>query len=132
MWVYDILNNVWRYLTGSQYRNSLTDFIVPYPGGLHRATMVIDSKGYLYVFGGWGYGNSSGSNYLNALWRYDIMDDTWLYLTGSKVVNALGNYSVPYPGGMNAQMMVIDMYDNIYVFGGHGNTDTSKAGILCL
>lgn len=48
------------HLSGSQLKSIRSNYTEPYPGGVYGHTMVIDSTdSALYVFGGWGFDNSS-------------------------------------------------------------------------
>lgn len=53
-------SNTWEYLTGSASVNSASNYSYPYPGGVNRHRMVIDSTDrYLYLFGGSGFNDTA-------------------------------------------------------------------------
>lgn len=64
------------------------------------------------------------------MYSYDISNDTWLHLSGTKIPRSLSNYSAPYPGGLTAHSMAM-INGVIYVFGGTGyDGTTSNLGII--
>lgn len=45
----------------------------------------------------------------------------WAYISGSQCVDAVADFDVPYPGGIQGHSMVIDNKGRyFYVFGGKG------------
>lgn len=65
MWKYDLVNNTWIYVCGNQSIDVAANYDDPYPGGIHLAGMAMDrTDGFIYVFGGIGYDNSSGKGVL--------------------------------------------------------------------
>lgn len=61
LWKYDIGNTSWEHLSGSQRVNTRANYTEPYPGGVCKHAMEIDSiDSTLYVFGGSGYSSSLG------------------------------------------------------------------------
>lgn len=72
MWKYNIIDNTWVYLNGSKSANEKSNYTIPYLGGIKDHTMVADNtKGYLYIFGGLGIGQSTEGRF-NDLWAYPI------------------------------------------------------------
>lgn len=133
LWKYDLDEDRWYHIKGNKTVNMLSNYIMPYafPGGIHEHPMILDSADrYLYVFGGWGYdGYASGFNLyfnlyvgaLNDFWKYDLMNDMWIYITGNQTRNFPYDPSLPYPGGLSKHSLVFDEANLIfYVFGGGG------------
>jgi hypothetical protein len=56
-----------------------------------------DNNGDLWLFGGYGYGESAGLGHLNDLWKYSYTLGTWTWVGGSKVINQKGNFSNAAP-----------------------------------
>jgi tRNA A-37 threonylcarbamoyl transferase component Bud32 len=56
-----------------------------------------DNNGDLWLFGGYGYGESAGLGQLNDLWKYSYTLGTWTWVGGSKVINQKGNFSNAAP-----------------------------------
>jgi hypothetical protein len=87
----------------------------------------IDSSNNMYLFGGFGYSESS-SGYLNDLWRFD--GTHWTWISGSKDKNQPGHYGIkgdPFntPGGRYLGITWIDSSNNLYLFGGYGYDEKS-------
>lgn len=57
------------------------------------------------------------------MWRYNLDNNTWTFLTGSKKANDVSNYVEPYPGGLIDYAMCV-YAGGIYIFGGSGFNDT--------
>lgn len=54
MWKFYLSNNTWEYMNGSQTVNSLSDYSVPFPGGVGGHSMVLDkANSIFYIFGGY-------------------------------------------------------------------------------
>lgn len=67
LWKYDLATNTWIFITGGQSVDEISNYVFPYPGGLDKHAMVIDSSGdHLYIFGGRGFGGTfdKGLTYL--------------------------------------------------------------------
>jgi uncharacterized repeat protein (TIGR01451 family) len=57
------------------------------PGSREDAVTWVDDAGNLWLFGGEGYGATTGMNKLNDLWKYDISTNQWIWMKGSNEVN---------------------------------------------
>jgi hypothetical protein len=111
------------------------------PGGRDSAVAWADSKGNLWLFGGFDYDSVSGANgtnqYLNDLWKFDTSKDEWTWMGGSDTGNALGVYGTlgtpsgtNVPGARGSEGIPVawtDSSDNFWLFGGEGN-DSSGFG----
>ncbi len=51
-----------------------------------------DSHGNLWLFGGYGYGSTTSSGYLNDLWRYDPATNQWTWMSGANTIDQVGVY----------------------------------------
>lgn len=141
MWVFNGVN--WTWIAGSNNINQHGEYGekgVPdnenYPGGRAFAYYWVDSNKNLYIFGGYGYGNSGGEGIqmifirmfiilglLNDLWKFDGYQWTWL--SGSNSINDAGSFgemNVPaktnVPPARSFGSNWIDQEDNLYLFGG--------------
>ncbi len=75
LWKYDGTNWTWMsgYNTQSEAGNYGTKGVAAstnIPGGRYGAVSWIDSDGYLWLFGGYGYDSTGTMGKLNDLWRY--------------------------------------------------------------
>jgi N-acetylneuraminic acid mutarotase len=111
-----------KYTTGNDYSGS--------PGSREVAASCTDDKGRMWLWGGWGNGNSSDNKgWLNDLWVYDSRKGTWQWVSGSSQIGVSPSYGTKgtgstsnFPSGKQSACM---WYHNgyIYVFGGYGDMD---------
>ncbi len=92
------------------------------PPGLYEAYNWTDSKGFLWIYGGY---NSVAALYAN-MWKYDPYNNLWTWMTGSQSANSMGNY-VSYcdTGSGNFRShseensaCFKDKYEQVWQFGG--------------
>jgi N-acetylneuraminic acid mutarotase len=95
------------------------------PGARSNSISWIDNSGDLWLFGGRGYGSSSGLGYLNDLWKYDPTTNQWEWVSGSNSTNAAGVYGTKgqadasnQPGARSNSISWIDNSGNLWLFGG--------------
>jgi len=53
------------------------------PGGRSQAATWVDSKGRLWMFGGYGFDSTGRQGFLNDLWVYDPSTGEWTWMSGS-------------------------------------------------
>jgi N-acetylneuraminic acid mutarotase len=109
------------------------------PGSRDGAARWRDARGNLWMFGGDGYGASSGPiNYLHDLWEYDPALRQWAWMGGSSsnidgTFGVYGTLGVPsadnLPGARAEALSWIDLSGNFWLFGGYGYAGTG-AGVL--
>src|SRR5690554_2334859 len=120
------LNDLWRYRKGegwvwiagnSTQENGVYEGNVTYPGGRQLATGWTDKEGGLWLFGGFGYGASSGGM-LNDLWRF--FNGSWEFIGGSDTRYPPANYteSDPTPGGNYGSHVWKFPNGTVWLFGG--------------
>ncbi|MBC3957676.1 Kelch repeat-containing protein [Pseudomonas triticifolii] len=103
LWVYDVAGNAWAQLTSG------------FGGRYAHCAAALGGK--MYVFGGHGWGNGTGSNYLLDLSVYDPATDTWKALaTGpaprrSATMVAIGSKLYVYGGYNTAYLADLWEYD---------------------
>ncbi len=122
--------NDWTWIKGSTLPNQLASYGVkgvetPYndPGSRSRAaTWVLNNK--LYLMGG--YGSPGGAK--NDLWVFDLNTNNWTWLSGSNMLDQLGNYGTKgVPASTNVPGSRVNpvtwTYNNkLYLMGGYVNT----------
>jgi hypothetical protein len=94
------------------------------PGARADSISWIDVSGNLWLFGGSGY-STSGSGYLNDLWKFD--GTNWIWVSGSNTENQYGVYGTKgvaapdnIPGARFGSVSWIDANGNFWIFGGFG------------
>ena len=101
------------------------------PGAREGAVSWTDDMGDLWLFGGWGYGSTGSSGYLNDLWRYDPGTDEWTWMKGASTINQWGTYGTQgtpaaanTPGARRGPVSWTDGSGGLWLFGGEGLSGT--------
>ncbi|MFT7196394.1 MAG: hypothetical protein ACI83W_000751, partial [Marinoscillum sp.] len=100
LWKFTVSTESWTLVSGSLSGNSQSKYYqstssdIIRPGGRSHASGWF-SDGYLYLFGGYGYANSSTAGSLADLWKYKISTGIWTYVTGSQAINFYGSLDSP-------------------------------------
>jgi len=102
------------------------------PGGRSGSAYWKDNQGNYWLFGGDGYDFFANQGLLNDLWKYDPIQNTWTWMTGSNVINQNGSYGAAgtfsntfNPGCRFGAAAWTDNNGDLWLFGGFG-TDTSN------
>ncbi len=143
-----LLNDLWKFngkewiwVSGSEKANQNSHYGVQleagkgFPGGREDALSWIDSKGDLWLFGGFGYNAAGKKDFLNDLWKYS--DDGWIWISGDKETNQSGKYGMrgrmdlaSYPGSRSRGVSWVDLDGNFWLFGGVGYDGNGQWGRL--
>jgi len=96
-----------------------------------------DSNGNLWLFGGAGDALAGNNGNLNDLWEYSLSTRTWVWIGGSKLVDASGVYGtlgIPstsnIPGARQEAISWTDSSGNFWLFGGEGFNVGGFSGTL--
>jgi N-acetylneuraminic acid mutarotase len=107
------------------------------PGSRYDATSWTDSSGNRWLFGGYGYGATGNSGYLNDLWELNPSSNQWAWMGGSSTLNQSGVYGTlgtfgtgNIPGGRADAVSWTDSNGNLWLFGGFGFGASSNFGYL--
>jgi hypothetical protein len=128
LWKFDGTN--WTWVSGDSRKNQIgvygTKGITAgtsKPGARHGSVSWTDSKGNLWLFGGWGKGNVPEKSMLNDLWKFDGINWTWV--SGDGGWNQEGVYGTKgvavntnKPGGRAGGISWIDSKGDLWLFGG--------------
>jgi hypothetical protein len=106
------------------------------PGGRSQASVWIDAKGNVWLFGGYGDDVAGNLNPLNDLWEFNPSTGEWTWVDGSNMETigsgddlngpsgVYGTLGVPaatnVPGGRQEASNWIDSNGNMWLFGGGG------------
>jgi len=97
------------------------------PGSREKALTWTDASGYLWMYGGRGYAQSStGPAYLSDFWKCDPATKTWYWMGGSTSLNATPLYPEKVgkpgvPGSRYDMTQWLDASGDIWMFGGVGS-----------
>jgi N-acetylneuraminic acid mutarotase len=125
LWKFDGTN--WTWVSGSNVANQSGVYgtkgvAAPsnVPSERGNGISWIDRQGNLWLFGGGGRGGR-----LNDLWKFD--GTNWTWVSGSNAINQNGVYGTKgvadinnVPGGRQSSVSWIDVYGNLWLFGGTG------------
>ena len=114
-----------------------------YPGSRSGAQTWTDSRGNLWLFGGYGRDSGSSWGYLNDIWEFSPATNQWAWMGGSNtlpIASCCGENAVPgvygtlgtptasnTPGSRSSGASWVDRQGNLWLFGGYGS---DSAGIL--
>lgn len=142
LWCFDPATNNWTWIKGADFTGQRGAYGTQgiedpanTPGARNGASAWVDPAGRLWLFGGYGLGDS-GEGSLNDLWRFDPATGNWAWIGGSKKGNQLGIYGTqgqPAPGygpggRLNASGWA-EASGRLWLFGGSGYAD-SGSGML--
>lgn len=144
LWKYSVTGNSWTWVKGGNsigapgvYGTLGVPSASLAPGGRQGAVSWKDNSGNLWLFGGSGLGLTGTSGYLNDVWKYEILTDTWTWVKGGKLVNRFslpGKAGVAHPSsrpGGRAQCTAWPGNNNtIYVMGGRGMSVSGGSQLL--
>lgn len=142
LWKYDPAINQWTWVQGESsinmpgvYGTKGISNAANCPGARYVSTSWTDEWDNLWLFGGYGYDESSTGN-LNDLWRYKPSTNEWTWISGDKIKEQPGIYGVRgvanlanKPGARYMSNCWTNENGELWLFGGYGN-DTSNVGYL--
>jgi N-acetylneuraminic acid mutarotase len=105
------------------------------PGARFVSVSWTDSKGNLWLFGGYGYADSGLGGNLNDLWKFD--GKNWTWVSGDNTTDHYGIYGTKgvandtnKPGTRIGSMSWVDSKGNLWLFGGSGHAGKGFGGRL--
>ena len=107
------------------------------PGARYGSISWVDTKGNLWLFGGYGYDSKGTDGYLSDFWKFD--GTKWTWVSGSNLADkhTSGVYgtkgqsaSNTIPGDRKAAVSWRDNYGYLWLFGGEGYDSAGKYGPL--
>lgn len=103
------------------------------PGARHSAATWTDSKGDLWLFGGYGVGTPR----FNDLWKYAPSSGEWTWVAGPDTINGFGSYGTKgvaaatnNPGSGGPALTWTDASGNLWMFGAFGYDSVGNSGWL--
>ncbi|MGH9615216.1 MAG: kelch repeat-containing protein [Acidobacteriaceae bacterium] len=121
----------------SMYGTKGTPSTTNFPGGRWKAVSWIDSKGDLWLFGGFGANLVGSEGDLDDLWEFDPTDKTWTWISGSSASDVSGAYGIQnvaspsnVPGARDSAISWVDHSGHLWLFGGYGRDANGTLGVL--
>jgi N-acetylneuraminic acid mutarotase len=149
LWKYSIVSGQWTWVNGSSSEGATTVFgtegvaaATNQPGARSMSVSWIDSKGTLWLFGGYGPDTSNSTSsteneYLNQFWEFAPSTGMWTWKGGSAYGNHSGAYGaldISAPGNMpgaRAQPIAWQTSDgSLWLFGGYGFDSEGNEDLL--
>jgi hypothetical protein len=145
LWEFNSSTNEWAWMGGSNTVNQSgiygtvgTPATGNVPGSRNGAISWTDKRGNFWLFGGYGYDNSTGmTGFLNDLWEFYPSTNEWTWMGGSNSVNQPGTYGTlgtptvgNVPGSRDAEINWNDNNGNLWLFGGYGCGASASSGCV--
>jgi N-acetylneuraminic acid mutarotase len=153
LWEFQPSKGEWTWVGGSStiivaaygqagvYGTLQTPSVENAPGGRINAVGWTDSKGDLWLFGGYGADSAGAMGYLNDLWKFNPSTNEWTWMGGSSAIGGLGGQPGVYeswltpaagnlPGGRQCATAWMDSSGNFWLFGGYGYDSAGNYGYL--
>ena len=143
LWEYSPYVGTWTWVSGTDVTNAPGIYgtqgaasTTNAPGARFGAVSWNDAYGNLWLFGGQGYGLTTGAlGYLSDLWEYNPVARTWTWVNGSNTIDFHGSWgagaTVNSPGARYGAASWADSSGNAWLFGGNGfNGGPSGPGLL--
>jgi N-acetylneuraminic acid mutarotase len=97
----------------------------------------LDSRGRLWLFGGYGYDPAGNQGHLNDLWQYNPTSREWTWVSGANFINQPGLYGTKgtasrsnVPGARQKAAAWINSSGKLWLFGGYGYASAGNQGYL--
>jgi hypothetical protein len=156
MWMYDSNVNIWTWMNGpntteavgkiterlqtnegmiscfffwhaGSYEVKGRETSTTTPGARMNSATWVDLEGNLWLFGGFGFANSSLRGHLSDMWKYETSTNTWVWMHGFEVAGEFANYGTKgsgtgdtIPGSRQGAQTWTDLDGNLWLFGGVG------------
>jgi len=130
IWKYDIAINQWAWMKGTGGMGDHGTQGVPSPSNLpggrnETCSAWTDSLNNLWLFGGYGYDDTSAVGLLNDVMKYDISTNEWTWMNGSAFADEPANYGIKGvssqsndPGARYTHTKWNDKDGNFWIMGG--------------
>jgi N-acetylneuraminic acid mutarotase len=152
LWEFNPATSAWTWTSGSSTVNHSNGQPGVYgvlgtpgsgntPGGRTQAVSWTDTKGNLWLYGGYGTDSSDAIGYLNDLWVFDTSKSEWTWMGGSGTLGGdggqagvYGTWMTPaagnYPGARQSATSWTDSDGNFWFYGGVGMDSAGVSGEL--
>ncbi|NHI93796.1 MAG: galactose oxidase [Candidatus Lokiarchaeota archaeon] len=140
LWMFNVSDATWTWVSGDYLRNTLgtcgTKGVADpdnVPGSRYSSASWMDASGNLWLFGGYGYDNTSAlAQMLNDLWMFNVTTSTWTWVSGNYLADNEGIYGTKgvadpdnVPGSRYSSASWTDAGSNLWLFGGTGIDNVS-------
>jgi hypothetical protein len=144
LWKFDSTTLQWTWIAGSDIPRRSGHYGTKglpdpsnAPGGRGHAVSWFDPQGIFWLFGGYGYDSSGTRGSLNDLWKYDLTNLEWTWVSGDDTADRMGIYgtkgqasSLNIPGSRFGHVSWRDSGGMLWLFGGNGFDSAGTESIL--
>ncbi|TMI66354.1 MAG: hypothetical protein E6H07_10780 [Bacteroidetes bacterium] len=144
LWKYNPSTNEWTWMKGDKINNVngvygtvTVSATLNKPGSRSGSVSWSDASGNLWLFGGYGFPETSSYSYLNDLWKYNPTTNEWTWMKGDKIIGVNGVYGTQgvfaagnKPGSRQQGVAWRDINGIVWLFGGEGYPETGFYGYL--
>ncbi|NHI94459.1 MAG: hypothetical protein EAX96_18355, partial [Candidatus Lokiarchaeota archaeon] len=144
LWRFNVSDATWTWVSGNDTRDKPgiygTQGVADpanVPGARERSVSWTDAGDNFWLFGGGGYDNATNYGDLNDLWRFNVSDATWTWVSGNYSLYNKGIYGTlgvadpaNVPGARELSASWTDASSNLWLFGGYGIDNVSFDGDL--
>lgn len=128
LWKFNPQTRIWTWISGSKLKNPFGVYagLSSSPGGRSNAATWVDLDGNFWLFGGNGVDSESRAGDLNDLWKYDVTNNKWAFVTGSDKIYGVGVYEGDEPLVPSSRYNAMEWADSngdFWLFGGNGQAD---------
>jgi N-acetylneuraminic acid mutarotase len=143
LWKYSTATNQWTWIGGAKttgtsgvYGSKGVTSSTNVPGARSALASWSDSAGNLWLMGGEGNA-ASGSGLLNDLWKYNIANNQWTWMSGANTADGAATFGTQgttgvanVPGARSFFNSWSDTFGNLWLFGGTGHAGSAAIGML--
>jgi N-acetylneuraminic acid mutarotase len=160
LWEFNPSTNQWAWMSGVSTESCTQEYcsqpgvygklgvaaVGNVPGSRSDALSWTDSKGNLWLFGGYGFDSANRLGDLNDLWEFNPSTNEWAWMGGSTTIptnlgfgnggqsGVYGTMGAPdpanIPGGRSSPSGWTDSKGNLWLFGGFGSDSAGTFGSL--
>ena len=138
LWRFDVSSGLWSWESGAIEGDHSGKYGIKgipspenLPGSRYGFATWQDDNNNLYIFGGTGRAASSLGS-LNDLWKFDLNNKAWTWMSGDSTPNSAGNYGIKGTGALEnnpgSRIYTSFWKDNSGCFFLFGGTGYSKSG----
>jgi Secretion system C-terminal sorting domain/Kelch motif/Galactose oxidase, central domain len=142
LWKYNPTTNQWTWVKGDNTIDQIGIYgtrgvanAANKPGARYGSCTWTDTNGNLWLFGGYGYDNSS-TKILNDLWKYNPASNNWTWVSGDNSLEQVGLYGTKgvanttnKPGSRYLSTSWVDNNNNLWLFGGYGYDEANTGNL---
>ena len=125
-WTWISGNNVYNTVSGATYEMGVPSSNAPNPR--YGSTAAVTASGIVFIYGG-NAGYNGANKYLDELWSYNAIENTWTYHSGTLVENQWGIYQpidfICLTPSSRQKPVIVYEDNKIWLYGGESNINNN-------